>query len=75
MVPWHRLYMAQTEEELGEPFLYWDWTEHKGVLDLCDMVVDGTAGYDPLFFPHSYVDSSGPTSNNSNNFVVVMSHS
>ena len=56
MVPWHRLYMAQTEEELGEPFLYWDWTEHKGVLDLCDMVVDGIAGYDPLFFPHSYVD-------------------
>ena len=25
-LPWHRLYMAQMEEELGEALPYWDWT-------------------------------------------------
>ena len=29
MLPWHRLYMTQMEEELGEPLPYWDWTENK----------------------------------------------
>ena len=26
-LPWHRLYMAFMEEELGEPLPYWDWTQ------------------------------------------------
>ena len=125
LLPWHRLYMVQMEEELGEALPYWDWTEDEEVPDLwegirapikegvsshcepgkqfttrntniqidtetqksntkrafdednfskfqqkmiephnwlhimvgCDMVVDGTASYDPLFFlHHSYVD-------------------
>ena len=25
-LPWHRLYMVQMEEALGEPLPYWDWT-------------------------------------------------
>ena len=25
-LPWHRLYMAHMEEELGEALPYWDWT-------------------------------------------------
>ena len=27
LFPWHRLFMVQMEEELGEPIPYWDWTE------------------------------------------------
>ena len=27
-LPWHRLFMAQMEEELGEALPYWDWTEN-----------------------------------------------
>ena len=125
LLPWHRLYMAQMEEELGEALPYWDWTEDAEVPDLwegirapikegmssaceqgkqfttrqanilintetqksstkkafdedkfrkfrekmvqphselhrlvgCDMVKEGTAGYDPLFYlHHTYVD-------------------
>ena len=26
-LPWHRLFMVQMEEELGEALPYWDWTE------------------------------------------------
>ena len=26
-LPWHRLYTAHMEEELGEPVPYWDWTK------------------------------------------------
>ena len=26
-LPWHRLYVAQMEEELGEALPYWDWTK------------------------------------------------
>ena len=26
-LPWHRLYMVNMEEELGEALPYWDWTE------------------------------------------------
>ena len=26
-LPWHRLYMVQMEEVLGEPLPYWDWTQ------------------------------------------------
>ena len=33
-LPWHRLYMAQIEEELGEPLPYWDWTEDPEIPDL-----------------------------------------
>ena len=33
-LPWHRLYMAQMEDELGEPLPYWDWTEDAGIPDL-----------------------------------------
>ena len=33
-LPWHRLYMAQMEEELGEPLPYWDWTEDPEIPDL-----------------------------------------
>jgi len=33
-LPWHRLYMAQMEEELGEALPYWDWTEDEEVPDL-----------------------------------------
>ena len=34
LLPWHRLYMAQMEEELGEPLPYWDWTANNTVPDL-----------------------------------------
>ena len=27
LLPWHRLFVVQMEEELGEPIPYWDWTE------------------------------------------------
>ena len=27
LLPWHRLFMAQIEEELGEALPYWDWTD------------------------------------------------
>ena len=27
LLPWHRLFMAQMEEELGEALPYWDWTD------------------------------------------------
>ena len=33
-LPWHRLYMAQMEEELGEPLPYWNWTEDSEIPDL-----------------------------------------
>ena len=33
-LPWHRLYMAQMEDELGEALPYWDWTEDVGIPDL-----------------------------------------
>ena len=33
-LPWHRLYMAQMEYELGEALPYWDWTEDGNVPDL-----------------------------------------
>jgi len=32
--PWHRLYMAQMEDELGEALPYWDWTEDAEIPDL-----------------------------------------
>ena len=35
---WHRLYVAQIEEELGEPLPYWDWTEDAEVPDLWDNI-------------------------------------
>ena len=34
LLPWHRLYMAQMEEELGEPLPYWNWTEDPEIPDL-----------------------------------------
>ena len=34
MLPWHRLYMIQMEDELGEPLPYWDWTEDDQLPDL-----------------------------------------
>ena len=34
VLPWHRLYMTQMEEELGEALPYWDWTVDKEVPDL-----------------------------------------
>ena len=34
LLPWHRLFMVQMEEELGEPIPYWDWTEDKELPDL-----------------------------------------
>ena len=52
-LPWHRLFMVQMEEELGEALPYWDWTEDaelphfwseieapikEGVDDLCSML-------------------------------------
>ena len=37
-LPWHRLYMAQMEEELGEALPYWDWTEDKEVPDLWEEI-------------------------------------
>ena len=33
-LPWHRLYMAQMEEELGEALPYWDWTKDSEVPSL-----------------------------------------
>ena len=33
-LPWHRLYMAQMEDELGEALPYWDWTEDGEIPDL-----------------------------------------
>ena len=33
-LPWHRLYMAQMEDELGEALPYWDWTEDGKIPDL-----------------------------------------
>ena len=38
LLPWHRLYMAQMEEELGEPLPYWDWTADKDVPDLWEEI-------------------------------------
>ena len=32
--PWHRLYMAKMEDELGEGLPYWDWTENGTIPDL-----------------------------------------
>ena len=37
-LPWHRLYMAQMEDELGEPLPYWDWTEDGRIPDLWEGV-------------------------------------
>ena len=34
LLPWHRLFIAQMEEELGEALPYWDWTVDKDVPDL-----------------------------------------
>ena len=34
LLPWHRLFMVQMEEELGEPVPYWDWTEDDVLPDL-----------------------------------------
>ena len=31
---WHRLYIVQMEEELGEPVPYWDWTKDAELPDL-----------------------------------------
>ena len=36
--PWHRLYMAQMEDELGEALPYWDWTEHGEIPDLWEEI-------------------------------------
>ena len=33
-LPWHRLFMVQMEEELGEALPYWDWTEDAELLHL-----------------------------------------
>ena len=33
-LPWLRLFMAQMEDELGEPLPYWDWTEDGQIPDL-----------------------------------------
>ena len=38
LLPWHRLYMAQMEEELGEALPYWDWTVDKDVPDLWEEI-------------------------------------
>ena len=35
-LPWHRLFVATMEEELGEPLPYWDWTEDTTIPDLWD---------------------------------------
>ena len=40
-MPWHRLYMAQMEEELGEPLPYWDWTENQEIPDLWKNIKEG----------------------------------
>jgi len=32
-LPWHRLYLVQMEEILGEPIPYWDWTAEVSVPD------------------------------------------
>ena len=37
-LPWHRLFMAQMEEELGEALPYWDWTEDRNVPDLWERI-------------------------------------
>ena len=37
-LPWHRLYMAQMEEELGEALPFWDWTVDKDVPDLWEEI-------------------------------------
>ena len=36
--PWHRLYMAHMEDELGEALPYWDWTEHGEIPDLWEEI-------------------------------------
>ena len=37
-LPWHRLYLAQMEEELGEALPYWDWTEDPEIPDLWERI-------------------------------------
>ena len=37
-LPWHRLYMTQMEEELGEALPYWDWTEDGNLPDLWEII-------------------------------------
>ena len=34
LLAWHRLYMAQVEDELGEALPYWDWTKDEELPDL-----------------------------------------
>ena len=34
MLSWHRLFMVQMEDALGEPFPYWDWNEDVELPDL-----------------------------------------
>ena len=38
LLPWHRLYMAQMEEELGEALPYWDWTQDDKLPDLWERI-------------------------------------
>ena len=37
-LPWHRLFMAQMEDELGEALPYWDWTEDREIPDLWEEI-------------------------------------
>ena len=37
-LPWHRLFMVQMEDELGEALPYWDWTVDKDVPDLWEEI-------------------------------------
>ena len=34
LLPWHRLFIAHVEDELGEALPYWDWTVDRKVPDL-----------------------------------------
>ena len=37
-LPWHRLFVAQMEDELGEALPYWDWTEDREIPDLWEEI-------------------------------------
>ena len=34
LLPWHRLFIAHVEDELGEALPYWDWSVDRKVPDL-----------------------------------------